>query len=125
MGDAIEARKGEARKSEFKRRKLSDPEADAAIIARMPRAQEAASSIVAAKSEPKPEREPEAEPAEAVDDIEAEYIEDDTDAASDAVRRMWRLQTALAFLDPAQWSDRVGAMLWWMSERNRDAGCNI
>jgi hypothetical protein len=81
LDEAIEARNAEP-KREFKRRKLDDEVA--AEPKRKPEPEE--------EQEPKPIDEPEDEEQE---QDEEEYVEDDTNAANNIRRKLWRLQTAL------------------------------
>jgi putative DNA primase/helicase len=66
----------------------------------------------------KPREEPEAER-----DEEADYVEDDTNAANNILRKLWRLQSALEKIEPSQANIQlVGSVLWRMSELNRSQG---
>ena len=71
-----------------------------------------------AKDPPEPEPEPEPEPdtEEPDEDVEAEYVEDDANAANDVRRRLWRLQSALKIIEPTPINIQVvGSVLWRMS----------
>jgi hypothetical protein len=62
-----------------------------------------------ARSEPDEEGEPEEQ--------EADYVEDDTNAANNIRRKLWRLQSALEFIEPSPTNIQlVGSVLWRMSE---------
>jgi putative DNA primase/helicase len=67
------------------------------------------------------ESEPEAEPE--VADVEAEYIEDDTSAVNDIRRKLWRLQSALEYIEPNEINIlMVGSVLWRLSQHDRNQG---
>jgi hypothetical protein len=83
--------------------------------------------------EPEPEPEPEAEPELEIEveleeeaEGEATYAEDDVNPANDIRRKLWRMQGALEWINSdAWWVEEVGAALWWMSNGNRAAGCEV
>ena len=89
------------------------------------RAEEPEPEPEAEQAEPEVEAELEAGEAEPEGEAEAEYTEDATNAANDILRKLWRLNSALPYLKPEDWADRVGAVLWWMSKGNREAGCKV
>jgi putative DNA primase/helicase len=87
------------------------------------------------KPKPQPEADPEPEVApgeephykeeapDPAEDQEAAYVEDDTNAANDIRRRLWRLHTALPFIEPTDKNIQVvGGVLWRLSERDRTQG---
>jgi hypothetical protein len=55
---------------------------------------------------------------------ETGWIEDDTNAANNIRRKLWRLEAALKWINRDDWWI-VGAALWWMSEGNRSMGCQV
>jgi hypothetical protein len=59
-----------------------------------------------------PEEEKPSEP-EAPEDVEANYVEDDTNAANDIRRKLWRLHTALKFIDPTDRNIQIVDSVVW------------
>ena len=58
--------------------------------------------------------------------LEETYVEDDVNAANDIRRRIWRIKDALSWIAPdAEVLAKVGAVLWRLSERDREAGCAV
>src|SRR5262249_31669075 len=51
------------------------------------------------------------------------YVEDDTSTANDIRRRLWRLHTALSFIEPTDKNIQiVGSVIWRLSELDRAHG---
>jgi putative DNA primase/helicase len=78
------------------------------------------------ESEPEAEPAPEAEAAAAPEDGEEAYVEDSENDQNNVRRRLWRVQSALGWVEPdGPAVERVGGILWRMSEGARPAGCEI
>ena len=55
---------------------------------------------------------------------EETYIEDSEDPANNIRRKLWRIAEALQVIEPSpEMIEKVGSVLWRMSEGDRDAGC--
>src|SRR5262249_20972041 len=76
------------------------------------------------KSQPKNEEEigPSASKPEA--NAEEAYVEDDKNQANDIRRRIWRIAEALEWIKPDM-MEKVGAVLWRLSEHDREMGCTV
>jgi putative DNA primase/helicase len=66
------------------------------------------------------------EEAKEAEPEEETYVEDDENQANDIRRRIWRIKDALNWIAPNdEVLEKVGAVLWRISEGNRDAGCTV
>jgi putative DNA primase/helicase len=72
---------------------------------------------------PEPKEQPDAPHEEQEADQEAAYVEDDTNAANDIRRKLWRLHNALKFINATDKNIQVvGSVLWRMSKEDRSHG---
>jgi hypothetical protein len=68
----------------------------------------------------------EGRPSASEGSTEESYTEDDVNPANDIRRRIWRIKDALNWIAPDdEMMRKVGAVLWRVSEDNREAGCTV
>jgi hypothetical protein len=100
-----------------------EPKADSATRLESASASSTASPTIVPDEEIEPEAATESAEAEPEP---YEEIEDDTNAANDTRRRLWRLQSALEHIDATGiWIPIVGSILWRMSRDDRRQGEQI
>src|SRR5262249_37080178 len=67
-----------------------------------------------------------AEEARSAEPKVGEHVEDEFNAANNIRRKLWRMERALEWVKPDRVGmEKVGAVLWWMSQGNRDAGRQV
>jgi hypothetical protein len=68
----------------------------------------------------------EAKPEQKHEPLHEDVAEDEENAANDVRRRLWIITEALKFIEPSEAvREKVGGVLWRMSEKSRGAGCEI
>jgi hypothetical protein len=82
--------------------------------------------------EPGADKSPEPEPAQQRRKVEVDlearrtpeemFVEDEDNPANDVRRKLWRLRSAMEFIEPEEHAEAVGAVLWQMSKSCREVG---